>query len=154
LLTFPEVRDVVTQTARNDDETDPWTFSHIETCVTLKPYDQWAGDKAALIERMSKKLSTDLPGVSFGFSQPIYDNMNDLLTGAHSDLVVKIYGNNFIEDRRIAQGIVDELQHVPGAADVAVDEEPPLPQLQLNINREAAARFGINVSDITDLIQA
>jgi heavy metal efflux system protein len=122
--------------------------------VTLKPYDQWGGDKAALIERMSKKLSTDLPGVSFGFSQPIYDNMNDLLTGAHSDLVVKIYGNNFIEDRRIAQGIVDELQHVPGAADVAVDEEPPLPQLQLNINREAAARFGINVSDITDLIQA
>ena len=154
LLTFPEVRDVVTQTGRNDDETDPWTFSHIETCVTLKPYDQWGGDKAALIERMSKKLSTDLPGVSFGFSQPIYDNMNDLLTGAHSDLVVKIYGNNFIEDRRIAQGIGDELQHVPGAADVAVDEEPPLPQLQLNINREAAARFGINVSDITDLIQS
>jgi cobalt-zinc-cadmium resistance protein CzcA len=154
LLSFPEVRDAITQTGRNDDETDPWTFSHIETCVTLKPYDQWGGDKAALIERMSKKLSTDLPGVSFGFSQPIYDNMNDLLTGAHSDLVVKIYGNNFLEDRRIAQGIVDELQHIPGAADVAVDEEPPLPQLQININREAAARFGINVSDITDLIQS
>ena len=154
LLTFPEVRDAVTQTGRNDDETDPWTFSHIETCVTLKPYDQWGGDKAALIDRMSKKLSTDLPGVNFGFSQPIYDNMNDLLTGAHSDLVVKIYGNNFIEARRIAQGIVDELQHIPGAADVAVDEEPPLPQLQININREAAARFGINVSDITDLIQS
>jgi cobalt-zinc-cadmium resistance protein CzcA len=154
LLTFPEVHDVVTQTGRNDDETDPWTFSHIETCVTLKPYDQWGGDKAALIERMSKKFSTDLPGVSIGFSQPIYDNMNDLLTGAHSDLVVKIYGDNFIEDRRIAQGIVDELQRVPGAADVAVDEEPPLPQLQININREAAARFGINVSDITDLIQS
>jgi cobalt-zinc-cadmium resistance protein CzcA len=154
LLTFPEVRDAVTQTGRNDDETDPWTFSHIETCVTLKPYDQWGGDKAALIERMSKKLGTDLPGVSFGFSQPIYDNMNDLLTGAHSDLVVKIYGNNFLEDRRIAQNIAEELRHVPGAADVAVDEEPPLPQLQINVNREAAARFGINVSDITDLIQS
>jgi heavy metal efflux system protein len=154
LLTFPEVRAVVTQTGRNDDETDPWTFSHIEACVTLKPYNQWGGDKAALIERMSKKLATDLPGVSFGFSQPIYDNMNDLLTGAHSDLVVKIYGTDLVETRRIAQSIADELQHVPGAADVAVDEEPPLPQLQIDINRDAAARFGINVSDITDLIQA
>jgi cobalt-zinc-cadmium resistance protein CzcA len=154
LLTFPEVRAAVTQTGRNDDETDPWTFSHIETCVTLKPYDQWGGDKAALIERMNKKLSSDLPGVSFGFSQPIYDNMNDLLTGAHSDLVVKIFGNDFVEDRRIAEGVVNELQHVRGAADIAVDEEPPLPQLQININREAAARFGINVSDITDLIQS
>ncbi|MGA8655686.1 MAG: CusA/CzcA family heavy metal efflux RND transporter [Chthoniobacterales bacterium] len=154
LLTFPEVRAAITQTGRNDDETDPWTFSHIEAAVTLKPYNQWGGDKAALIERMSKKLSIDLPGVSFGFSQPIYDNMNDLLTGAHSDLVVKIFGDDLVETRRIAQSIVDELQHVPGAADVAVDEEPPLPQLQININREAAARFGINVSDITDLIQA
>lgn len=154
LLTFPEVRDAVTQTGRNDDETDPWTFSHIETCVTLKPYDQWGGDKAALIDRMNKKLHDQLPGVDFGFSQPIYDNMNDLLTGAHSDLVVKIYGNDLIEDRRVAQAVADELQHVPGAADVAVDEEPPLPQLQININREAAARFGINISDITDLIQS
>jgi heavy metal efflux system protein len=154
LLGFSEVRAVVTQTGRNDDETDPWTFSHIEACVTLKPYNQWGGDKAALIDRMSKKLATDLPGVSFGFSQPIYDNMNDLLTGAHSDLVVKIYGNDLVETRRIAQSIVDVLQHVSGAADVAVDEEPPLPQLQIDINRDAAARFGINVSDITDLIQA
>jgi heavy metal efflux system protein len=154
LLSFPEVRDAVTQTGRNDDETDPWTFSHIETCVTLKPYDQWGGDKAALIDRMSKRLHDQLPGVDFGFSQPIYDNMNDLLTGAHSDLVVKIYGNDLVETRRVAQAVADELQHVPGAADVAVDEEPPLPQLQININRQAAARFGINISDITELIQS
>jgi heavy metal efflux system protein len=154
LLSFPEVRAAVTQTGRNDDETDPWTFSHIEACVTLKSYNEWGGNKAALIERMSEKLNTDLPGVSFGFSQPIFDNMNDLLTGAHSDLVVKIYGDDLVETRRIAQRIVDELQRVRGAADVAVDEEPPLPQLQININREAAARFGINISDITDLIQS
>jgi heavy metal efflux system protein len=154
LLSFPEVRAAVTQTGRNDDETDPWTFSHIETCVTLKPYDQWGGDKAALIDRMSKRLHDQLPGVDFGFSQPIYDNMNDLLTGAHSDLVVKIYGNDLVEDRRVAQAVSDQLQHVPGAADVAVDEEPPLPQLQININRQAAARFGINISDITELIQS
>jgi len=154
LATFPEVKDAVTQTGRNDDETDPWTFSHIETCVTLKPYDEWGGDKAALIDRMSKTLHDRLPGVDFGFSQPIYDNMNDLLTGAHSDLVVKIYGNDLVEDRRVAQAVSDQLQHVTGAADVAVDEEPPLPQLQININREAAARFGINIGDITDLIQS
>ena len=117
LLSFPEVRAAISQTGRNDDETDQWTFSHIEACVTLKPYNEWGGDKLALIERMNKKLSIDLPGVSFGFSQPIYDNMNDLLTGAHSDLVVKIYGDDLVETRRIAQSVVDELLRVPGAAD-------------------------------------
>jgi len=153
MSTFPQVSYVVTQTGRNDDGTDPWTFSHIESSVGLRPYKQWGGDKQALIERMGKKLKAELPGMDFGFSQPMIDGVNDKIAGAHSELVVKIYGDEFDETRRIAQETADVLATIPGAADVALDQEPPLPQLQIKINRQAAARFGINVADIGDLIE-
>ncbi|MGA2869385.1 MAG: efflux RND transporter permease subunit, partial [Verrucomicrobiota bacterium] len=74
---FPEVEHVITQTGRNDDATDPWTFSHIESAVTLKPYHEWGGDKLALIERMRKKLNAELPGMTFGFTQPMIDGVYD-----------------------------------------------------------------------------
>jgi cobalt-zinc-cadmium resistance protein CzcA len=150
---FPEVSYVVTQTGRNDDATDPWTFSHIESSVGLEPYGQWGGDKQALIERMSRKLDAELPGMEFGFSQPMIDGVNDKIAGAHSEIVVKVYGDDFGETRRIALGIAGVLARLRGAADVAIDQEPPLPQLQIRINRQAAARFGINVADIADLIE-
>jgi cobalt-zinc-cadmium resistance protein CzcA len=81
------------------------------------------------------------------------DGVNDKIAGAHSELVVKVYGNDFAETRRIAEQTVEVLQGIPGAADVAIDQEPPLPQLQILVDREAAARFGVNVSDISDLIE-
>jgi cobalt-zinc-cadmium resistance protein CzcA len=149
---FPEVSYIVTQLGRNDDGTDPWTPSHIEASVGLKPYKQWGGDKQAVIERMSKRLAR-LPGTSVGFSQPMIDGVNDKIAGAHSELVVKVIGNDFKETRRIAEEASAALAGVPGAADVAIDQEPPLPQLQIKVNREAAARFGINVSDVADLIE-
>ncbi len=151
---FPEVSYIVTQLGRNDDGTDSWTFSHIESSVGLKPYATWAPGKTKhqLIEQMSKRFA-EIPGVTVGFSQPMIDGVNDKIAGAHSELVVKVYGNDFSEIRRIAQETVDVLNAVPGAADVAIDQEPPLPQLQINVNREAAARFGANVSDISDLIE-
>jgi cobalt-zinc-cadmium resistance protein CzcA len=150
---FREVSYVVTQTGRNDDATDPWTFSHIESSIGLKPYDQWGGDKQALIERMSRSFAARLPGMDFGFSQPMIDGVNDKIAGAHSEIVIKVYGDDFAETRRIAQGITGVLSQVRGAADVAIDQEPPLPQLQIRINRQAAARFGINVGDIATMIE-
>lgn len=151
---FREVSYVVTQTGRDDAGVDPWSFSHIECCAGLKPYATWGGDKQALIKRMSAKLNAELPGMKFGFSQPIFDMVNDMIAGAHSDLVVKIFGDDFTESRRIGQELVNDLQSIRGAADVAIDQEPPLPQLQIKINRQAAARYGINVADIDDLIEA
>ncbi len=153
MQTFPEVAHVITQTGRDDAGVDPWTFSHIESCVTLKPYSEWGGDKQALITRMNQKLSVELPGMTFGFSQPILDMVNDMIAGAHSDLVVKIYGDDFAETRRIAQAMVNLLQSIRGAKDVAIDQEPQLSQLQITVNRQAAARYGINVSDVDDLIE-
>jgi cobalt-zinc-cadmium resistance protein CzcA len=153
IRSFPEVSYVVTQTGSDDEGVDPFTFSHIEGCVGLKPYPEWGGDKQALIARMSEKLRAELPAVTFGFSQPILDMVNDMIAGAHSDLVVKIYGDDVAETRRVAQEMVGLLQKIRGAVDVAVDQAPTLPQLQIKINRQAAARFGINVADIGNLIE-
>jgi cobalt-zinc-cadmium resistance protein CzcA len=88
-----------------------------------------------------------------GFSQPMIDGVNDKIAGAHSELVLKVFGQDFDEMRRIAGEIVDVLQRTRGAADVAIDQEPPLPQIRIEVDREAAARYGINMADIADLIE-
>ncbi len=154
-LEFPEISTIVSQLGRNDDGTDPWTPSHIECFVGLKPYDTWPnhGDKLDLIKRMAERFSR-IPGASVGFSQPMIDGVNDKISGAHSDLVVKIFGHEFGELRRIASELVALLEKIPGASDVTIDQEPPLPQIQVRVNREAAARFGINIADIAAIIES
>jgi heavy metal efflux system protein len=154
-LEFPEISTIVTQLGRNDDGTDPWTPSHIESFVGLKAYDTWPnhGDKANLIRRLSERYAK-IPGETAGFSQPMIDGVNDKISGAHSDLVVKVFGHEFSETRRIAGELVNVLDGIPGASDVTIDQEPPLPQIQVKVDREAAARFGINVADIATIIES
>ncbi|HEX4459581.1 MAG TPA: CusA/CzcA family heavy metal efflux RND transporter, partial [Polyangia bacterium] len=149
-----EVSHVVTQLGRNDDGTDPWTPSHIECSVGLHPYATWPNGetKHDLIRKLGERLSR-IPGIAVGFSQPMIDGVNDKIAGAHSELVVKIYGKNLDEMRRIAGDIVVALEKTKGAVDVAIDQEPPLPQVQISVNRQAAARFGINVGDVGELIE-
>ena len=150
---FKEVATVVTQLGRNDDGTDPWTPSHIEASVALHPYDTWTSgrDKQQLIEALGKRFE-QLPGTRVGFTQPMIDGVLDKLAGAHSDLVVKVYGNDFAESRRIVADIEAALKTVPGARDVIIDQEPPLPQVRIDVDRAACARYGINAADIADLI--
>lgn len=151
---FPEVSFVITQLGRNDDGTDPWTPSHIEVPVGLKPYDQWPlhESKEELISRMNEHFR-HMPGYSIGISQPIIDGVNDAIGGAHSPLVLRVYGADLKEDRRVANQIVGILESVRGTASASIFQEPPIPQMVVKINREAAARFGINVADIANLIQ-
>lgn len=150
----PEVRTIVTQLGRTDDGMDPWTPSHIEAFVGLRPYATWPRGmtKRDLIARLEQRYKK-LPGVDVGFSQPIFDMVNDKIAGAHSELVVKLFGRDLAALRPIAGQIASILEAVPGAVDVTVDQEPPLPQLQIEVDRAAAARFGINVSDVSDLIE-
>jgi len=154
-MEFPEVDHVVTQVGRNDEGTDPFTPSHIETAVTLHPYSTWTTgrDKQQLIEAMATRFR-ELPGTQVGFSQPMIDGVLDKLAGAHSDLVVKVYGNDFIETRQVATEITRVLKDVPGAQDVIIDQEPPLPQVRIDVDRAAAARLGVNVADVMALIQS
>jgi heavy metal efflux system protein len=150
----PEVSCIVTQIGRTDDGMDPWTPSHIEAYVGLRPYEEWPSGKHKrdLIAELGTRFKR-IPGVTVSFAQPIIDMVNDKISGAHSELVVKVFGKDFVALREVAGRMATALAHVPGAVDVTVDQEPPLPQLQIEVDRAAAARFGINVSDIADIIQ-
>jgi cobalt-zinc-cadmium resistance protein CzcA len=151
---FPEVSYVVTQLGRNDTGSDPWTSSHIESGVGLKPYASWPSgeNKAAFVRKLNTRLQ-QIPGISAGISQPIVDGENDMIGGAHSPLVLRIYGDDFKQLRRIGGQIVDVLRDVRGTADASIFQEPPIPQLAIEADRDAAARYGINVADISSLIQ-
>ncbi|KPH13807.1 efflux RND transporter permease subunit [Chryseobacterium sp. ERMR1:04] len=149
-----EVTYIMVQAGRNDDGTDPWTASHFEVSVGIKPYKDWPSGKTKndLIEELSQEYK-QLPGYSVGFSQPMIDGVMDKISGAHSELVVKIYGTDFKETRRISDDVMKTLKKVPGAVDLAIDQEPPLPQLQIHANREKIAQYGLNVSKVAELIE-
>ncbi|KTD38635.1 multidrug efflux pump [Legionella nautarum] len=153
-LEFPEVNHVVSQVGRNDEGTDSFTPSHIECAITLHPYNTWKSGwtKQELIKHLSERY-VELAGVHVAFSQPMIDGVLDKVAGAHSDLVVKIFGNNLIGVRKIANNAVQILKSIPGAKDVIIDQEPPMTELRIDVDRQAIARLGINVSDIMDVIQ-
>jgi heavy metal efflux system protein len=150
---FPEVSYIVTQLGRNDTGTDPWTPSHVESAVGLTPYSTWHGEtKGEFLTKFNARLQ-QIPGITVGISQPIIDGENDMVGGAHAPLVLRIYGDDFHEMRRIGGEIVDVLRGIRGTADASIFQEPPIPQLSITANRDAAARYGVNISDITNLIQ-
>lgn len=151
---FPEVSYVMTQVGRDDEGAEAFSLSHIECAVGLKPYDTWESGrtKAELIEAMNDSLQK-LPGYTVSFSQPIIDMVMDQIAGAHSDLAIKVYGDDIAETRRIAEEVEGVIRRIPGAVDVAIDQEPPLPQLQIIANRDRIAQYGLNVSDVADLIE-
>lgn len=153
-MKYPEVTYIMVQAGRNDDGTDPFTPSHFEVSIGIKPYDEWPKGKTKqdLIHELEEEYKT-LPGFRVGFSQPMIDGVMDKIAGAHSELVVKVYGEDFRETRRIAEEITRALGTVKGAVDLDIDQEPPLPQLQIIMNRDAIARYGLNVSDVADLIE-
>jgi cobalt-zinc-cadmium resistance protein CzcA len=126
----------------------------VESAVGLTPYSTWPGDesKPAFLDRLRARLQ-QIPGISVGISQPIIDGENDMIGGSHSPLALRIYGNDFKELRRIGAEIVTVLGGIRGTAQAAIFQEPPIPQVAIDIDRAAAARYGVNVSDITNLIQ-
>ena len=150
---FPEVSYVVTQLGRNDTGSDPWTPSHIESGVGLTPYSTWHGEtKAQFLRKFNARLQ-QIPGITVGISQPIIDGENDMVAGAHAPLVLRIYGQDLGEMRRIGNQMVDVIRGVRGTEDASIFQEPPIPQLTITADRDAAARYGVNVGDITSLIQ-
>ena len=150
---FPEVSYVVTQLGRNDTGSDPWTPSHVESGVGLTPYSTWHGEtKAQFLRKFNARLQ-HIPGITVGISQPIIDGENDMVAGAHAPLVLRIYGQDLGEMRRIGNQMVDVIRGVRGTEDASIFQEPPIPQLTITADRDAAARYGVNVGDITSLIQ-
>ncbi len=154
ILKFDEVTYAMTQVGRDDEGVDPFSTSHVECSVGLKPYDKWKHGKKKidLIGEMTADFKK-LPGYEVGFSQPIIDMVMDQIAGSHSDLAIKIYGEDQAEARRIAEKVKERVQTIKGAEDVSIEQEPPLPQLQIHANRDKIALYGLNVSDVADLIE-
>lgn len=154
LKKFDETSYVMTQLGRDDEGAECFSLSHIEVGVGLKPYNTWKSGrtKAELIEAMSAEIS-QMPGFQVGFSQPIIDMVMDQIAGTHSDLALKIYSEDIDEGRRVAEQVAAVLEKIDGATDVAVDQEPPTPQLQISVDRDRIAQYGLNVSDVAQLIE-
>ncbi|HEX2976576.1 MAG TPA: CusA/CzcA family heavy metal efflux RND transporter [Bacteroidales bacterium] len=154
IVKYDEVTYVVSQTGRDDAGTEPFSKSHVECSIGLKPYKEWKNGKtkAALIEELSGELK-ELPGYKVGFSQPIIDMVMDQMAGSHSDLAVKIFGNDIRETRRITEDVMKVIGTIPGARDLIIDQEPPAPQLVISADRNKIAMYGLNVSDVAELIE-
>jgi heavy metal efflux system protein len=156
LASFPEVTDVVDQIGRPDDGTD-WTgFFNTEYFVDLKPKEEWRPvfhkNKDNLIASMNQQLEK-IPGVIWGFSQPIEDNMEEAVSGVKGELSVKIYGDDFKVLEQKGNEVVSVMSKIPGVADLGLFRIIGQPNLTFTVDRQAAPRFGINVADIQDAIQ-
>ena len=153
---FPEVTQVVSQVGRSDDGTDATGFFNTEYFVDLKPRSQWRpqfrGRKELLIEAMDKEVEK-IPGVTWGFSQPIADNMEEAVSGVKGELAVKIFGSDLKDLEQKGEEIMAVMRTVPGIADLGLFRVLGQPNINIVVNREKADRFGINASDIQDAIQ-
>jgi len=156
LCSFPEVPQCTSQVGRPDDGTDATGFFNTEYFVDLKPREQWRPifhqNKDELIAAMNRELSK-IPGVVWGFSQPIEDNMEEAVSGVKGELATKIYGDDLrlLEDK--ADEIVKLMRGVQGIEDLGVFRVLGQPNLNIAVDREAAARYQVNVSDVQDAIQ-
>ena len=155
LGTVPEVRTVVSKAGQPEDGTDPKTLSSAEVFVDVKPQEQWRPGmtRDKLLEEMEQKLSV-IPSVDPAFSQPIRDNVLESISQIKGQIVVKVSGDNLDELRRIAEGMRREFKQVPGVQRAEVDRLGELPQLVIDIDRDRAARVGLNVGDVQDVIEA
>ena len=153
LLTFPEVRVVVSQTGSPDDGTDPNGPDNNEFYIGLKPRSQWKiKNKDKLIEAMNDALVT-LPGLTTNFSQPIKDNVDEALAGVKGELAIKLFGPDLFVLEAKAREIAAALRPIRGVADLDYDHLVGQPQLQIKVDRAAAARYGILVQDVQDAIE-
>jgi len=156
MASFPEVTQVVSQTGRPDDGTDTTGFFNTEYFVDLKRKEQWRPvfhqDKEALIAAINKELEK-FPGVIWNFSQPISDNMEEAVSGVKGELAVKLYGDDLRTLEEKAAEIQAQMATVRGIEDLGIFRIIGQPNLNYAVDRDAAARWGINVADIQDAVQ-
>ena len=156
LCSFPEVPQVVNQIGRPDDGTDTTGFFNMEFFVDLLPKEKWRPvfhqDKDLLIAAMDRELEK-MPGVFWGFSQPISDNLEEAVSGVKGALAVKIYGDDLKTLEAKGDEIVAAMRGIQGVEDLGLFRVRGQPNLNFEVDRDQAARFGINVSDVQDAVQ-
>ncbi len=156
LLKYPEVVTVVSQHGRPDNGSDASPFSNVELFVPLKPSDEWPKGltKEKLTQQIQAEFQSELPGISFNFSQYIQDNIEEAISGVKGANSVKIIGPNLQMLEKFAAQVRDEMSHVRGIADLGIFPVLGQPNLNITVDRAKAARYGLNSGDVTTVIQA
>ena len=156
LASFPEVTVVTSQVGRPDDGTDTTGFFNTEYFVDLKPKAEWRPvfhkDKDELIAAMDRELSKT-PGILWNFSQPIADNMEEAVSGVKGELAIKLYGDDLQLLEEKGDEVVNVMKGVPGVEDLGLFRVLGQPNLNISLDRQRAARFGINVADVQDAVE-
>ncbi|MBN8613325.1 MAG: efflux RND transporter permease subunit [Deltaproteobacteria bacterium] len=153
---FPEVRTVVCRTGRAEIATDPMGVEISDCFLMLHPRDQWttAHTREGLVEAMEARLTTELPGLGFSFSQPIELRVAELISGTRSDVAITIYGDDLELLASASEQIQGALRGVPGAADVRGEQLAGLPTLEIRFDRSAAARYGVSAREAMNAVEA
>ncbi|HEY2010164.1 MAG TPA: CusA/CzcA family heavy metal efflux RND transporter [Rhizomicrobium sp.] len=156
LLRFPEVETAVSLGGSSEIPTDPMGVEQSDTFVMLKPQSQWrtAYTQEGLVRAFSAALNRDVPGLTLSWSQPIEMRIEDMLQGVRSDAAAIIYGDDLNTLHDSAEKIAKVMAGVPGAADVQAEQTAGQPYLHIRVNRAAIARYGLNASDVLDLVEA
>ena len=156
LLTHPEVITVVSQHGRPDNGSDASGFNNAEFFVPLKPFDEWAPGmtKEKLVSDLQRQFSNEFTGIGFNFSQYIQDNVEEGLSGVKGANSVKIIGRDLAKLELIGNQVMKEMARIEGVADLGIFPVLGQPNLNVTVNRERAARYGLNAGDITTVVQA
>ena len=154
LLSFPEVEKVVARAGRAEIASDPMGIDISDIFVNLKPRGEWttADTKEELVDKMRERLES-VPGMTFSFSQPIALRVDELISGVKSQVAIKLFGEDMEILKAQANEIAEVVRKVEGAADVQVEKVTGLAYLQVEIDRSAIARYGINVADINEVLE-
>lgn len=149
-----EIKFVLTQTGRPNDGTDPTGFFNIEFNIQLKDEDKWQRkiSKDEIIQEMRNKLA-NYPGITFGFSQPIQDNVEEYVAGVKSALVIKIFGDDLYKLEDYANSVAKSIENVEGITDVNVYKNIGLPELKIQLHDTKMARYGISTADVQAVIE-
>jgi cobalt-zinc-cadmium resistance protein CzcA len=156
LMRHPEVVTVVSQHGRPDDGSDASPFSNVELLAPLKPFDQWpkGETKEKLTDEIQKEFTNELPGVVFNFSQYIEDNIEEGISGVKGVNSVKVIGPNLTTITKLAGQIRDQMAQVRGVTDLGIFPVLGQPNLNIQVDRNKAARYGVNSGDVNSAIQA
>lgn len=152
---FPEVDAVIGKIGTSEIPTDPMSIEVTDLIITLKEKDEWvtAGNREELADKMLAKLEAELPGVMYGFQQPIQLRTNELMTGAKQDVVIKVYGEDLNLLAKYGEQIGKLAQEVEGAEDVFVEPIGGLPQIVVKWNRQRLAQFGLSMDEVNRVLR-
>jgi cobalt-zinc-cadmium resistance protein CzcA len=156
LMKFPEVKTVVSRTGRAEIATDPMGVEVSDIYIILRPHEEWETGETRdqLIAEMDQALRESVPGNIFSYSQPIELRVQELIAGVRSDVAIQIFGEDMNELERLGNEVVQAITPLPGASDVKAEQVAGLPYLRIMIDRRAIARYGVNASQVLDVVRS